>query len=555
MKKKEAKIVEETKEVKATKKKETVSEESKKKSRKGLIFLTIVFVILIVLGGTFAWYTRIYKGKNTTGNDEVKMVTKDDKLKFVSYEKGNASYRFLSDYILVFGSSKSDESNRLYAILDSDGKEMVKFDAGFECNMAYTGVDGKLYLEIINEDEETSFNHLELKVLEDGKINNVYSEEKIGYYYTPIVLSNGDLLGYAKTLVDGYEPDEDEVVNNQVYLIENKKKIDCGDDNIVGDKRDHNKIINNSRNYIIVSQATDDKVKYGAIDLKNGRTVLGFDYEELVTTSDDKFVAVKNKKAALITAKLKKILDYEYDFIEADNGFYVVGKDKKMALMDQDYKVFTSYDFDFENALTTDGYDYRVAERGFNSFVAQKYNDKYVLLTKDNVFVTGSDKTSHVKNDVYIIDSDGKYTQIKNVSFDINKGLAYAYDETKKEITIYDENLNEKQKISLKDYDIDESEITCAKYDKIIEVSTKYTSLYFDYETGEEIDNAIYTIELNNLTVNVDLKNQEVIYTMDKKDQTNLTAKLEDSDAGLHYYKDGRFATANNGKLVVAVHK
>ena len=92
MKKKEAKIVEETKEVKATKKKESVSEESKKKSRKGLIFLTTVFVILIVLGGTFVWYTRIYKGKNAKGNDEVKMVTKDDKLKFVSYEKGFVSF-------------------------------------------------------------------------------------------------------------------------------------------------------------------------------------------------------------------------------------------------------------------------------------------------------------------------------------------------------------------------------------------------------------------------------------------------------------------------------
>lgn len=554
MKKKEAKIVDETKNRKVSAKKERRSEESKKKSRKGLVFLSIVFLVLIILGGSFVWYTKIYKASDKNVDDnEVKKVSKNDKLKFVSYEKANASYSFLSDYILVSGSSKGTDYNKIYAILDSNGKELAKFDSGFEYSSVYTGVDGKLYLEVLTSDDESSSNRLELKVFEDGKINNVYSEEEKGYMFTSIVLNNGDLLGYAKNPVDGYDPEEDEKVNSQVYLVENKKKIDCGDYTVEGDKESHYNKINSSSNYIVVSKTTDGVKKYGAIDLKTGKLVLGFDYEQLVTTTDNNFVAVKNKKAALITAKLKKLIDYEYDFIEANDGFYVVGKGKKMALMDKNYKLFTGFDFDFENALTTDGYDYRVSERGFNSFAAQKYNDKYVLLTKDNVFVTGSDKTSHVKNDVYIIGSDGKYTQIKNVNFDINKGLAYSFDEIKKEITVYDENLVEKSKISLKDYDLEDSVVGCLKYEHVIAVTTRYTTLYFDYETGKELDDATYVVTLNNLTINVDLKNQEVTYMDGKAVQDDLTSKLEYDDAFLHYYKDGRFATANNGKLVIAV--
>ena len=554
MKKKEAKIVDETKNRKVSAKKERRSEESKKKSRKGLVFLSIVFLVLIILGGSFVWYTKIYKASDKNVDDnEVKKVSKNDKLKFVSYEKANASYSFLSDYILVSGSSKGTDYNKIYAILDSNGKELAKFDSGFEYSSVYTGVDGKLYLEVLISDDESSSNRLELKVFEDGKINNVYSEEEKGYMFTSIVLNNGDLLGYAKNPVDGYDPEEDEKVNSQVYLVENKKKIDCGDYTVEGDKESHYNKINSSSNYIVVSKTTDGVKKYGAIDLKTGKLVLGFDYEQLVTTTDNNFVVVKNKKAALITAKLKKLIDYEYDFIEANDGFYVVGIGKKMALMDKNYKLFTEFDFDFENALMTDGYDYRVSERGFNSFAAQKYNDKYVLLTKDNVFVTGSDKTSRVKNDVYIIGSDGKYTQIKNVNFDINKGLAYSFDEIKKEITVYDENLVEKSKISLKDYDLEDSVVGCLKYEHVIAVTTRYTTLYFDYETGKELDDATYVVTLNNLTINVDLKNQEVTYMDGKAVQDDLTSKLEYDDAFLHYYKDGRFATANNGKLVIAV--
>ena len=554
MKKKEAKIVDETNNKKTSIKKEGRGEESKKKSRKGLVFLSIVFLVLIILGGSFVWYTKIYKAPDKNVDDnEVKKVSKNDKLKFVSYEKANALYSFLSDYILVSGSSKGTDYNKIYAILDSNGKELAKFDSGFEYSSVYTGVDGKLYLEVLISDDESSSNRLELKAFEDGKINNVYSEEEKGYMFTPIVLNNGDLLGYAKNPVDGYDPEEDEKVNSQVYLVENKKKIDCGDYTVEGDKESRYNKINSSSNYIVVSKTTDGVKKYGAIDLKTGKLVLGFDYEQLVTTTDNNFVAVKNKKAALITAKLKKLIDYEYDFIEANDGFYVVGKDKKMALMDKNYKLFTGFDFDFENALTKDGYDYRVSERGFNSFAAQKYNDKYVLLTKDNVFVTGSDKTSHVKNDVYIISSDGKYTQIKNVNFDINKGLAYSFDEIKKEITVYDENLVEKSKISLKEYDLEDSVVGCLKYEHVIAVTTRYTTLYFDYETGKELDDATYVVTLNNLTINVDLKNQEVTYMDGKAVQDDLTSKLEYDDAFLHYYKDGRFATANNGKLVIAV--
>lgn len=554
MKKKEAKIVDETNNKKTSIKKEGRGEESKKKSRKGLVFLSIVFLVLIILGGSFVWYTKIYKAPDKNVDDnEVKKVSRNDKLKFVSYEKANALYSFLSDYILVSGSSKGTDYNKIYAILDSNGKELAKFDSGFEYSSVYTGVDGKLYLEVLTSDDESSSNRLELKVFEDGKINNVYSEEEKGYMFTPIVLNNGDLLGYAKNPVDGYDPEEDEKVNSQVYLVENKKKIDCGDYTVEGDKESRYNKINSSSNYIVVSKTTDGVKKYGAIDLKTGKLVLGSDYEQLVTTTDNNFVAVKNKKAALITAKLKKLIDYEYDFIEANDGFYVVGKDKKMALMDKNYKLFTGFDFDFENALTKDGYDYRVSERGFNSFAAQKYNDKYVLLTKDNVFVTGSDKTSHVKNDVYIIGSDGKYTQIKNVNFDINKGLAYSFDEIKKEITVYDENLVEKSKISLKEYDLEDSVVGCLKYEHVIAVTTRYTTLYFDYETGKELDDATYVVTLNNLTINVDLKNQEVTYMDGKAVQDDLTSKLEYDDAFLHYYKDGRFATANNGKLVIAV--
>ncbi len=552
MKKKEAKIVDETKNKKVSAKKERRSEESKKKSRKGLVFLSIVFLVLIILGGSFVWYTKIYKASDKNVDDnEVKKVSKNDKLKFVSYEKANASYNFLSDYILVSSSSKGSDYNKIYAILDSNGKELAKFDSGFEYSSVYTGVDGKLYLEVLTSDDESSSNRLELKVFEDGKINNVYSEEEKGYMFTSIVLNNGDLLGYAKKPVDGYVPEDDEKVNSQVYLIENKKKIDCGDYTVEGDKESLPSMINNSSNYIVVSKTTDGTKKYGAIDLKTGKLVLGFDYEQLVTTTDNNFVAVKNKKAALITAKLKKLIDYEYDFIEANDGFYVVGKGKKMALMDKNYKLFTG--FDFENALTTEGYDYRVSERGFNSFAAQKYNDKYVLLTKDNANAFTTNDSMNQKNDVYIIGSDGKYTQIKNVSFDINKGLAYSFDEIKKEITVYDENLVEKSKISLKDYDLEDSAVGCLKYEHVVAVTTRYTTLYFDYETGKELDDATYVVTLNNLTINVDLKNQEVTYMNGKDVQDDLTSKLEYDDAFLHYYKDGRFATANNGKLVIAV--
>ena len=70
----------------------------------------------------------------------------------------------------------------------------------------------------------------------------------------------------------------------------------------------------------------------GIYDLKKGEIAIEADYEGLYTTSDGNYLAIKNGKAGIINKKLKKLVDFKYDFIENTSEIYdmAINTDKNL---------------------------------------------------------------------------------------------------------------------------------------------------------------------------------------------------------------------------------
>ena len=514
-------------------------EEKKSKKIFGEICAFIILILIIggISYGAYYWYGHIYKINN---KDNGTSKIKNGDYKAYTYTAKDGHYvRVINDKYVV----EMADPNKLYNITDIKTNNLYKGEKDF--TDVYEGVDGNVYVTV--EEEAENEDVIDIYKVDDGDLKKVTTLAKNGVYYAPVVYrnlktNNQVLLGfagsYASTEVeDGYK--------SYIYYITGKS-YDLDDAHIVGDEAllsVSDSIITYSDKYVAV-QKTNNKI--GLLDFSTGDIKIDYNYDGLYTSFDGNYVAVKDKKAGVIDLDLKKVIDFEYDFIDRNDGFYIVSKDKKMDIIDENYKKVNKESFDYQDGGAGIEYTYKLCCSNINTFVGYKLGNKYVLLTNYgdlDEFVKG-----YVKHEAYVVSEDGTSQIIKEKDFEYNKdsGLIYSYFD--KKITVYDSKMNKMYDIDLNKYDLNKIESV-----DLINGTLHVNKLLFDYKTGEQVKKELdYEKEYGNLTVKYSdgkvffYENDEEInsydYEFDESFYSNSVTELEN---GVYYnnYLKGVFVS------------
>lgn len=473
-----------------------VEEENKESKFKKVLselksFLFIVIIIGVIGGGTWYWYTHIYDGGNK--KDAPAITTKDGNIYSYSSSAKHADLSVLGNYLI------EREDNYVTKIMDL--KTEILFEGQQECNSFYLGVDGALYL-VLDEFGENE-NTVTVYKLDDEELKEVFSISKLGVYYAPILYESKDgdrLIGFAGHYYtqDEYGDDVDteyiSLINGSNYEVEN---IDLFGNSIRLGVSDE--IYTGSDRYVITYKEANEEYIYGLYDLKEGKEVIEPTYEIMKEIDGNRYVVQKNNKAAIIDVNRKILLDYKYDFIDVNDGFFVVGKGNKLAIMDDKYNLVTDFVFEAQSGSkdTEFEYEYYYCCANAPTFVAYKIGDKYVLVTNNRDY----GYFEYDKHEAYFINSDGKYDTLVESEFSAENGLIYAKVDDNK-FVIYNDNLTEKYELSFEKYDFNIYDLYLINENTIVASSDK-NMVYVDYETGEIVDNELeFNKEIDDMVIN-----------------------------------------------------
>lgn len=486
-------------------------------------FLILALIIVIVVFGCWYWFTYVYNSERPT--DSIKEEKKVEGYKSVKYTASKEhSLKVINDlYVIEYN------NDTLYKIMDM--KSNVLYEGELEFSDVRVGIDDNLYVVYVDDIEYQ--NNVKLYKLDDKELKlekNIYDN---GVSYSEILYYENDnkllLVGF-QGFYSGYDEADEYVAETKIYDLTGKEsKLEgyklYGDSKLLGEN-DEDIITFNSEN-IVVSEYRNgyETGLYGLYSLKENKIVINPQYEGLYTDDEETYIAIKNGKAGIINDKLKKIVNFEYDFIDRNEDYYVVSKNNKMAIMDNDYNVITKFDFDYQLSDMNIHYSYMTDKETFNTFKSVKVNDKYILINNNMEY---KENISYNRHDTYIINEDGTYRSISANEFIINpeSGLIYSYDKAKKEYTFYDEDLNVKCVINISDYDFDSrAEVQLINKNTITLWFDSY--VYFDYETGEEIEKIKdYTTNVNGVIIDYSANKNEVSYKVE--DKIVATINLED---------------------------
>lgn len=501
---------------------EPVKEEVKKDKIKNFwdevksFFILLIIIGLVVLGGwLFIKYAKPIDWHNKDKENEV-ITTEDYNIATYSATNREGNYLSLFDekYLVLY------DDNVPVKIMDRYTNVLYEMSSEEEYTL-YMGIDGNLYaIECL--DYENDWNKINLYVLENKKMVLVKEFINDNTYFN-LLLNEEDLVGVIG--FSTYEFGDESVYNSSVYLL-NDNEYTLDDYLFVGDEVrlsiDSGYYTRND-DYMIIS--TFDGTLYGLYDLKKGVVIIEPSYDGLYTSYDGNYVAVKDGKAGIIDKKLKKIVDFEYDFIDIKDGFYVVSKNNKLAIMNDEYKLITEFAFDYQKSNLDIDYTNQTCCFGFNTFDAYKVNDKYVLIT--NVGEVDLD-LKYDKSETYIIDSNGKYKTIKSNYFYANDEYAYAYLKKTKEIVFYNTTTFEKTyTLDFSEYDYDEMPTIQVIGNNII-VSLS-SNLYYNFENGEELDSPLlFSLEVNGVEFEYNLENFEYKAIVEGKEVAKFDYELGD---------------------------
>lgn len=500
-------------------------------------FLILALIIAIVVFGCWYWFTHIYNSERPV--DSVKEEKKVEGYKTVKYTASKEhNLKVINDlYIIEYN------DGTLYKIMDM--KSDVLYEGELEFDSVRIGIDGNIYA-VLYDDLEYE-NSIKLYKLENKELKLEMRLYDSGIFYSEILYYEDEnatsplLVGY-QGFYSGYDEEGNYISETRIHdLMGKETKLEgfklYGDSALLKEKEQD--IITYNKQYIVVSEYRNgyDTGLYGLYDLEGNKVVISPQYEGLYTNNEETYIAIKNGKSGIINNKLKKIVNFEYDFIDRNKDYYVVAKNNKMAIMDDKYNVITKYDFDYQASDENIRYSYMTDESVYNTFKSSKVNDKYILTTNNMEY---QNQINYNRHDTYIINKDGTYKNIVANEFivDEDSGLIYSYDKNKKEYTFYDEELNVKCNINISSYDYD-SRAVVQLLNKNTIVLEFDSNVYFDYETGEEIENIKdYSTVVNGVTVNYDAAKKEVSYIIEDKTATALSAKDEQNIKYFHVIDD-----------------
>ncbi len=491
--------------------------------------LILVAIICSVIAVSCIWYMEI-KNKNSNEQGESK-VASENGYKYVSYEtKDDNTLKVLGNkYVLL-----SDDTSVL-KVMDLDLNVLYENEEVF--TNCFVAEDGKLYF--YKEDEENGSNAISLYRLEGKDIKEVKELYNEGAYYRPIYkkIENEDyIIGY-DGIFYGYDEDNNEVRTDYIYLL-NGQEYELTNMTLLSNWLT---LAVNDPLYLYDDANVlymDEDGKYGVFDIINNTKVVEANYDFLrAIEGTDNFVAVKDKKAGIIDIKLKKIVDYMYDFIDANEDFFVVGKNNKLAIMDSSYKLVTDFVFDHQASDDTIGYLYDECCGNYNTFEAYKLNDKYLLITN---YLEEYIETSYDKHEAYLIDKNGKYQTINenNMIVDLDNKIMWIYDEKTKQYTFYDLDYNELYKIDINDYDFERMPDLEIIYNTIF-ISFMESDLYYDLKTGQALENVNDYEEkvLDDVTIRYNGKDKKAMVMLNDKEIYNYKYGSGDLSYGYDYIK------------------
>lgn len=550
------KVVSKVKKEKAKKEKK-IDLEKREKVNKVLdeikAFLLIDLIVFTVAFLGWYWYTHFYNEEDHKELTEEKEVVGYKALKYTAGE--NRHLKVLNAmYVIEYG------ENTLYKIMDM--KNTLLYEGEMEYTDIYVGIDNEVYVTLEEESEDT--NSVALYKLEDKELKEVHVLREMGTYYAPILYYENKnsksylLLGFT-AVKSTYDETMMEVNKSYIYTLDGEE-AECNDYQLFGDsiylKNGAREIITFDSRYVVINGISRDAKKYGLYDLESKKVVIKPQYEGLFTNKDDAYIAIKNGKYGVVSKSLKRIVEFQYDFIDKNEDYYVVGLGEKMAIMDNNYKMLTKAEFDYQKSSENIVYDYLYDGKYFNTFTSKKIGNKYVLVTNNRELM---EDISYEKHETYVISEDGKYEIIEANEFvmDEESSLIYAYDKESKVYTFYDENMKEKFKIDISGYDYDKRAVVSLKNENTIVIQLD-SEIYYRYEDGKEIEKLEdYETVHNGVTVSYSHRNKEVTYRIDNKELAKVSLKGENdvknyfvhlSDEAFYFVTDKNYIVVYKGE-------
>lgn len=526
----EVKVSEDKETQEATVEKKIIKQDISEKKEKAIrvldeikAFLILAAVISFVVLAVWYWYTHLYNRDGISRTGE-KIEEKVDEYKGTKYIAGVDHYLDVLDdkYVIEY------LDNTLYKVMDMNSN--ILFDGAHDFDNLMIGTDGSLVL--FTEADADFQNIITIKKLVDKEIKEVKTVNKSGVYFRQIHYlnenNNSELLGFYGTL-EYVDDDLNEITSTYLYLIDDKE-YELNDMIVVGEEISEKDVITLDQRYLIVKDIKTNLK--GVYDLQNSELIIKPQYEDLYKDNDINYIVSRNGKYGIVTNRLKKILDFEYDFIDNNDEYYVVAKEGKMAIMNKDYKLVTKYEFDFQiNDQIT-----KYSHRGNNSFKSYKIKDKYVLSINANENKLNID---YPKRETYFINENGTYETIKDVELFVEDSLIYTFDKNKKEYTLYDNDLKKMYTINIQDYDYDGYAKLRLENDNTLVLELN-SIIYYDYETGKEIDGIKdYENSVDGITIKYTSSDKVLQYIVNEKVIVEINLKNDKllSDKYSTFYK------------------
>lgn len=520
--------------------KNEVDKEIKKEKKKRIWSEIKAFIILAVICGglsygTWYWYKNIY---SESKNDKLEQKAKN--YKYVSYKAlEDEMIKVIGDkYVVIY-----NDDNTLEKVMDLDLNVIYENDGTYsDC---FLGADGNLYFYYGEEyNDEIKTNRLVLYKYEDGQINEVKTLATDGLYYKTMYLLNSDnenlIFGY--TASDEFLDDDGKVFHHEYIYLLNGQEYELTNyyletDDKTSKQNDDLKFY--SDKYVVVKNGSN---KYGVLNLMDNKIVVEPLYDELYSTINGDYIAVKDNKAGIVDLNLKKLVDFNYDFIVDNDQFYVVSLNNKLAIMDSNYNLLTDFNFNYypnnqQNSLINLSGDFA------KTFEAYLVKDKILLINN----MTGENKEN---KEAYLISKDGSYEVLtyNKIGININNEIIWLYNDETKEYTFYDGDFKEKFKLNFDNYDNIDNLMFSFAYGTLT-VYNKAVPLYYDLETGQNIANPKdFVYQMDNVELKYNGQDNVVELSIDKEKVLSNTYEKRDDQTYLYnelvnnsfYYCDGK---------------
>ena len=482
-------------------------------------FFIIALIIALVAFGCWCWYKHMDKEEKPVENKEEKVI---NNYKYISYkvDPDNTLKVLNNEYVIEY------QRDSLAKVMD------INLNLIYENEGTYTdcfiGLDNNLYFYTFVENYEDEFpsNKIALYKYEDGEIKEFIDLADDMVYYRMITTgtyNNEKVLGYIGTY-DGYDENGERLHTESVYLLTGQK-YELKDMYLISDEPalDATEPFYLKSSHYAIFKQND---AYGVLDLLENKIIINPIYEDLHTSNNDTYIAVKENKTGIVDLDLKKLVNFEYDFIDSHEDFYVVSVNNKLGILKNDYTPLTGLIFDYQKTEDVN-FSYHECCGNYNAFEAYQVKDKVLLI------INGKEKDRYApftKHEAYVISPDGTFKTITEYGMyvDLDNEIIYAYDKDNNNHIFYDLDFNEKFKLNFDSYDNSANVYFDYFYDTII-ASGIASPLYYDKNSGESIPNALdYSYKFDNVELKYIGKTNQVELYIDNKKVSEFTYDISD---------------------------